>query len=192
MWSHLNAVPERFGPVATQLRQPVLDTRVTQERATVQLGKNADTATTASLIMEHGFWVVDEIRVASRSGELVGIRENLRGEIATRLLSGSYSTLHSSDGHDVIVPIASGTAGNAGPTGIQQASAEMSFGENKSQVRHAVYTREENMDGTMPSGTLVKPAVKTRNFGENDMPAATASSAGAIQTAGFERPLQRQ
>lgn len=186
VWSHLDAVPERFTTITTQLKQPILDTRITQERATVRLGTSVDSAMTASLVMEHGYWVIDEVQMAERPGQLVGIREKLRGEIADRLLSGSYSTLHSSDGHDVIVPMS-----NASPfsEGIQRVSAEMSSGNDESAVKHAVFTREEYKDGTFPAGTFVTPAVRTRNLSNGHMANASKSGQGAVMTAGFERPV---
>ena len=44
----------------------------------------------------------------------------------------------------------------------------------------------------MPSGTNVKPAIRTREPGESDMPEAMVAPGSAIRTAGFERPLARQ
>ncbi|MGB4709567.1 MAG: hypothetical protein WBH28_13950 [Fuerstiella sp.] len=195
VWGHLDAIPERFSLVAGQLRQPVLDTRITQERATVRLGRNAESAMTASLVMEHGFWVVDEVRVAVRPGELVGVREKLRGEISEKLLSGSYSTRHSLNGHDVIVPIATPQSADSlfsASDRVQQVSADSSSAEYNKAVQHAVYTREENLDGTMPTGTAVTPAVRTNVFSDGQMAGNMNSGNGAVSTAGFERPLASQ
>ena len=185
VWSHLNAVPERFTSVATQLKQPILETRVTQERATVRLGTNAESAMTASLVMEHGYWVIDEVRLVERPGQLVGVREKLRGEIADRLLSGAYSTLHSSDGHDVIVPI---STTSPQLSGVQQVSAATSFGSKDRVVRQAVYTRSEIEDGTFSTVKNMTPAVRSRVIVDDYLASPEESSQRTVVAAGYRQP----
>ena len=193
VWSHLNGVPGRFSNTPLLLRTPIVDTRVTQDRATVRLGDGTGLPVTASLVIEHGYWVVDEVRVDEGNGTLVAIRETLRGQIAAKLSSGSYSTVHRDDGHQIVVPVRNpadpvdltptGDADNSssvdafarwadsGETStprydgkIQQASAEATAEMNRGAVNHAIYHRELT-DGQSNAGPdRVTPAVYSREL----------------------------
>lgn len=185
VWTHLGEVPVKFASAAAQLRQPIRSTKVTPERATVLLGTNDANSVTASLVMEHDYWVVDEVRVNNGPGQLVGVRESLRREIADRLLSGSYARVHSDDGYDRVVPfIGSQPAGQSSPSGIQQVSAEQVSNYNKGAIKHAIYERDPNHG----SSTAVNPAVQTRHL---DGPMANSSSQqrSKVMTAGYQREI---
>lgn len=105
VWSHLSGVPGQFDGLSHKLQAPMLETRVTQERATVRLGDGTGIPISARLILEHGFWVVDEVQLDMGSGKVVAVRETLRSQIASKMLSGSYSTVYRDDGHQVVVPV---------------------------------------------------------------------------------------
>ncbi|MCR9197881.1 MAG: hypothetical protein NXI04_04520 [Planctomycetaceae bacterium] len=154
--SHLESVPTRFSAVAGLMQQQMLQTKVSPQRATVQLGRSPQHAVTASLVMEQNVWVVDEVRAATAAGPVVGMRDTLRREIAEKLLSGSYSTVHSGDGHDLVVPFGQESRVAARDV-VQQAAAGNA--ELSGKVRHAVYTRER--DGG-PGVNPIRPAVQTQ------------------------------
>ncbi|MCA9051981.1 MAG: hypothetical protein KDA89_24755, partial [Planctomycetaceae bacterium] len=105
VWGMLNDVPQQFSSLPQKLSAPVAGTRVTQERATVTLGDGSEAPTIASMIMEHGFWVVDEVRLFTSPDQQVGVREKLRSQIASRLLSGSYSTVLADNGDTIVRPL---------------------------------------------------------------------------------------
>lgn len=199
VWSHLNGVPKRFSSTPLQLRSPIVETRVTQERATVRLADEEGMPVTAKLLMEHGYWVVDELQINEGEGQLTAIRETLRGQIAAKLLSGSYSTMQLADGHKQVVPMqqangpidmsptegigASSEAqfdkwafsaeteyGNTG-SGIQQAAGEVTD-EFGGKVEHAVH---EQIQGDN-SSLRVKPATMTRELTEDGTPLPSNSS----------------
>lgn len=189
VWSHIAEVPKRFASAAVQLRQPITDTRVTPERATVRIGRDSSSSVTASLIMEHDLWVVDEVRLMNGPQQVVGVRETLRGEIADQLLSGSYSRVHSDDGKDRVVPVVANNEFqqySEAANGIEQVSGEFSGDYNKGAVSHAVYTRDGSL-GKNNGAAAVTPAVRTRNLGGGQM-AITPNSTSGIQTAGYQRP----
>ncbi|MEQ9411117.1 MAG: hypothetical protein RIK87_25620 [Fuerstiella sp.] len=191
VWGHLQAVPSQFPSLATDLRAPVAETRITQERATVRLRSPGTKASlTASLITEHGFWVVDEIRLESTPGQLVGVREKLRGQIAARLMSGSYSMVHSQEGGDRVVPVErSATESLERP--IQQVSDESTAEFNKGAVNQAVYHQYFADDGTgeKPQPAPVSPAVRTKVF-RNGRAVEGEGTPGRITTAGARREQQ--
>ncbi|MDG2129346.1 MAG: hypothetical protein P8K08_15210 [Fuerstiella sp.] len=132
VWSNLEGVPTQFPTLAAQLRQPVQDTRVTQERATVQLGSPGRTVVSVSLIVEHDYWVVDEIRLSRNTGVQVGVRETLRGQIAARLLNGSYSTVQSAAGYDVVRPM-NMTPPDFGTNALNQRQSRLAAGTDAPQ-----------------------------------------------------------
>lgn len=185
VWTHLSEVPARFASAATQLRQPISSTRVTPERATVKLGTDDSAAVVASLVMEHDYWVVDEVRINNGPGQLVGVRENLRREIADRLLSGSYARVHSEDGYDRVVPFnGSNSSGQTSSSGIQQVAADQTSLYNEGAIKHAIYER----DSDHGNETVVNPAVQTRQLG-GSMANSPAQKQGNIMTAGYEREM---
>jgi hypothetical protein len=189
VWSNLEGVPTQFPMLAAQLRQPVQDTRVTQERATVQLESTDQTVVTASLILEHNYWVLDEIRLERNTGDQFGVRETLRGQIAAKLLSGSYSTVQSEAGYDVVRPMdmtppdfdavnpippeRSLSAGTTGPRpvsrnnqngGVQRASAEFLSRGQQGAIDQAVYERSLDVQQTPLAGPPISHAVYTREY----------------------------
>ena len=213
VWSNLKGVPAQFPTLASQLGQPIHDTRVTQERATVRLGSADRTVVSASLIIEHDYWVVDEIRLDRNTGDQIGIRETLRREIAAKLLSGSYSTVQSEAGYDVVRPMdmtppdfdmvnpgqpdRSLSAGTDGPGPdslniqngrIQQASAEVLSHGNQGAIDQAVYERTLNTQQTPLTGSPISHAVYTREYPAD--PPSTSSTGSGIEQArsvsGFE------
>ncbi|MDG1896379.1 MAG: hypothetical protein P8J37_15865 [Fuerstiella sp.] len=192
VWSNLEGVPTQFPTLASQLQQPIRDTHVTQERATVRLGTTDQAIVSASLIMEHNYWVVDEIRVDRNDGDQVGVREMLRGQIAAKLLSGSYSTVQSDAGYDVVRPMdmtppdfdtinrklrepgrSVGTAGSALDSRdiqngvIQQASAEfppLDAASAAGAIDQAVYERTLDVQQAPLTGAPISHAIYTKEF----------------------------
>ncbi len=183
VWSNLEGVPTQFPMLGEQLRQPIRDTRVTQERATVRLGSSGQTVVSANLIMEHNYWVVDEIHLDKNTGQHVGVREKLRGQIAARLLSGSYSTVQSESGYDVVRPmdltppefdtisanrhrgsLSAGDDGLMQQGRIQQASAESSSHYNQGTIDQAVYERTYNEQQASLPQAPISHAVYTRAY----------------------------
>lgn len=185
VWSHLQGVPKRFASTSVLLRSPIIETRVTQERATVRLADGSGMPVTARLLQEHGYWVVDELQVTENNGVLVGVRETLRSQISAKLVSGSYSTLQRTDGHKVVVPVQGrqpidltdpsddgstdaqfANWANKAETnttlssGVQQASAAMTDHQFGGDVEHAIHQRQTTDSGTM----RVTPAVMTREL----------------------------
>lgn len=88
VWSHLDGVPNRFSQLPFRLRSNDVSTSVTQERATMKLLQPSGEETIVNLLMEHGHWVIDEIRMKLDDGTLVAVRQSLRSEVAGKLLSG--------------------------------------------------------------------------------------------------------
>lgn len=172
--SHLEQVPTRFSPVAQLMQSPIMQAKVTPQRATIQLGTSLENSVTASLVMEHNLWVVDEVRAATGTGALVGVRETLRSEIAERLLSGSYSTVHSENGHDLVVPFQD-SGSHQSQSSIQRVNAEVL--EDSKKVRHAVYTRDLDSDTTF---NPVRPAVQSRNMPSHIDPVRPANQGTAL------------
>ncbi|MEO2018720.1 MAG: hypothetical protein ABGZ53_30595 [Fuerstiella sp.] len=176
VWSNLQGVPTQFPLLAAQLRQPIRDTRVTQERATVRLESANHTVVSANLIMEHNYWVVDEIHMDQNTAQHVGVREKLRGQIATRLLSGSYSTVQSKAGYNVVRPMdltppdfdtlsSSRRHGSSNQNGrIQQASAEFSAQYNQGAINRAVYERPYDDQQTSLAPAPISHAIYTREY----------------------------
>lgn len=149
VWTHLDAVPSQFGRLGERLNAAIADTRITQERATVKLAGGAfGMPVVANLVTEHGYWVMDEIRMEQSPGQIVGVREKLRGQIAARLLNGSYSMVHSAQGQDRVIPVNPKTDHSV--SAIQQASGEFMRGDSPAAVRHANY--ERYMDADAESG----------------------------------------
>ena len=199
VWSHLSGVPKRFANTSIQLRAPIVETRVTQERATVRLADGSGLPVTAKLLMEHGYWVVDELQVTEGAGALVEIRETLQNQIAAKLVSGSYSTLQHTDGHKVVMPIQSQqpldltepsgiseenaaqfakwahsaeTTSASAVGAIQQAAAAVPTDEFGGSMEHAIHRQK-----TSESAALrVSPAVMTRQLTEDGVPMPSASS----------------
>lgn len=168
VWSHLKSVPTRFSTLAGDLESPIVGTQVTQERATVRLAdKQTGRQVMAKLITEHDFWVVDEVRLEEAPGQVVGIREKLRSQIAARLLSGSYSMVHSPEGNDRVVPI------EASPTRLQdnirQASAQFPEDETSGNVNHAIYHRYPDEADAKSKGTPVTPAILTKEHPQSEL-----------------------
>ena len=213
VWSNLEGVPTQFPMLASHLRQPILDSRVTQERATVQLGSTDQTVVSASLIIEHNYWVLDEISLNRNTGDQIGVRETLRGQIAAKLLSGSYSTVQSEAGYDVVRPMDmtppdfdavsptppehSSSAGIDGPGPvsrsipngtIQQASGELMSHGQQGAIEQAVY--ERTLDAQQPplEGPPISHAVYTREYptGRNSAPSAGPDIKQARSVSGFE------
>ncbi|MCP4785464.1 MAG: hypothetical protein GY903_08795 [Fuerstiella sp.] len=192
VWSNLEGVPTQFPLLAAQLRQPIRDTRVTQERATVRLGSTNQTVVSANLIMEHNYWVVDEIHLDQNTAQHVGVREKLRGQIAARLLSGSYSTVQSKAGYDVVRPMdmtppgfdtisSSQRAGRSIQAGrIQQASAEFSSHYNQGVIDQAVYERPYDEQQTSLANAPVSHAVYTREYPSAPPTLTTPGAAGDV------------
>lgn len=89
VWSHLDGVPNQFNQLPFQLRAKDVSTTVTQERATMQLRQPGGAETIVNLLVEHGHWVIDEIRLKQKDGALVGVRQSLRSEVAGKLLNGN-------------------------------------------------------------------------------------------------------
>lgn len=89
VWSHLEGVPNQFNQLPFQLRSKHVATTVTQERATMQMQQPGGEEAIVNLLIEHGHWVIDEIRLKQKSGALVGVRQSLRREVAEKLLSGN-------------------------------------------------------------------------------------------------------
>lgn len=96
VWSHLEGVPKQFSQLPFLLRSQNVDTTVTPERATMKFQQPDGNQAIVNLLIEHGHWVVDEIRLKQASGALVGVRHRLRQEVAERLLSGN-ATLHAAN-----------------------------------------------------------------------------------------------
>lgn len=92
VWSHLEGVPNKFNELPFQLRSKDIATKVTQERATMKLGQPNGEETIVNLLIEHGHWVIDEIRLKQATGALVGVRQSLREEVASRLLEDRSRT----------------------------------------------------------------------------------------------------
>ncbi|MEZ6122295.1 MAG: hypothetical protein R3C49_03845 [Planctomycetaceae bacterium] len=186
VWSHLQARPGRFSALPRQMSAPLIDTRVTLERATVRLGDGQGIPTVANLIQEHGFWVVDEVQADEGGGRVIAVREALRGQIAAKLLKGSYSTVTRDDGYQQIVPIevtkaavdmtdaesdgltaaafdrwaSSATMNDGSSTGVRPASAGEDDDMESGRVDHAVYRRYADGDGSTTSESgRVTPAV---------------------------------
>lgn len=198
VWSHLSGVPKRFAGTSALLRAPIVETRVTQERATVRLADGSGVPVSAKLVQEHGYWVVDELQVTEPDGAMVEVRETLRSQIAAKLVSGSYSTVQRTDGHKVVVPVQgqqpidmtdpldeaatdaqfaswanSAETDQTLPGGIQQASAVKSNDEFGGDVEHAIHQRRATDSGTM----RVTPAVMTRELTGEGVPMPSPSSA---------------
>ena len=181
--SHLQEVPTRFAGAAGLMQQSMLTTNVSPQRATVQLGTSPQNSVTASLVMEHDYWVVDEVRVATAGGPIVGVQETLRKEIAERLLSGSYSTVHSGDGHDMVVPFGQEAAAQS-QSSIQQVGGLASPGGQR--VQHAVYTQD--LDA---KGSPIRSAVKTQTHRPGSLtqqPAAGLAETDRVRTASLSQP----
>lgn len=197
VWSHLDGLPKRFAATPKQLNGPIVETRVTQERATVRLADASGSPVAAKLVMEHGYWVVDELQINEGHGQ-VAIRETLRGQIAAKLLSGSYMTLQRSDGHQRVVPLddagpidmspaegvgksaktqfaawaQSAETNSGGGSGIQQASGsdlDTGFG---GQVKHAIHQQVEGE----ASKFGVRPATMTRELSPEGIPMPSSST----------------
>ncbi|APZ93859.1 hypothetical protein [Fuerstiella marisgermanici] len=190
VWTHMDGVPQQFGSLDKLLSAPVSKTNVTQERATVRLrqpGSNAQLI--AKLVTEYDFWVVDEIQTEASPGQLLGVRDHLRGQIAARLRSGSYSTVHSADGVQKVMPVHEQHALRSTDDAIQQASAEFSFGEDNSSVNHAVFHQyyEEGEERPTAHPAPVHPASDTNSV----LPGPTGQNErrSGIVTAGHQRTL---
>ncbi len=191
VWTHMAAVPEQFGALGKQLTAPIADTKVTQERATVRLSRpGSDSQVIANLVTEHDYWVVDEIKLEASAGQIVGVRQQLRGKIAAQLLSGSYSMVHSANGNDKVMPVRGSNTLRSPDSQVQQASAEFSFGEDNSSVNHAVfhqyYAEGEERPTSHPapvhpaSGTETNPGVEQ----------SRSPKAGRVSTAGYQRSVE--
>ena len=189
VWTHLEQVPTRYGALASRLLSADRDTRITQERATVIFKDGADNLS-ASLVQEHDYWVVDDVRLETSPGVMTTVRGQLRGEIAERILNGSYSTVMSEDGYEMIKPVK--TAAVSGPqseSGIQQVSAEMSHRYNKGAIVHPLYKELIDPQTGRTNSRRVTPAVRTRvlppeadalAFDPDQMSEANEASAGVM------------
>ncbi len=154
--------------------------------------------------MEHDYWVVDELRMEPNPGQFVGVRRQLRGQIASKLLSGSYSTVRAEEGHDVIVPVqivprpglpamepaAEGDVAVASrhelaepESGISQVSAELSDASHGREINQAVYERYVDEGGVPGERLQIKPAVRSRVLPdeERQVPQVTG-----VQTLGYQ------
>lgn len=155
VWSHLEELPTRFRTLPSLLTLPNPVVSVGLERATVRL-QHGDTGTrlTAELISEHDFWVIDELKVESARGQVVDLRGSLRQQIASQLLNGSYSMVHSEDGTERFVPVL-----NSNSSSVQAASHAASVdGPSASTIQTAGYQRYADQ----PDHLSVNPAVHTR------------------------------
>lgn len=158
VWSHVAEVPGYFPGLPEGLRTPITNTQVTQERATVHLSSATGMKNlVASLITEHDYWVIDELRYEESPGRVVGIRQKLRGEIAARLLSGSYSMVHSAQGADRVVPIREEPPA---PSPIQQASATFPAQHSGGVINNAIYRKPAEHD-SVPEANPIRTAVHT-------------------------------
>ncbi|MCA9082613.1 MAG: hypothetical protein KDA81_01090 [Planctomycetaceae bacterium] len=175
VWSHLRGIPNQFPGMADHLLDPVRTSRVTQDRATVSLGSSEGNTINASLVMEHGFWVIDEVRTFS-SGQPVAVRDTLRSQIAARLLNGSYSTVQTERGEQIVKPYGPGNAENDWPRGfispesaadktVMQVSATQDSEQSRRRVNPAVHTRTDEQ----PSASPVSNAVYTQEFPADQM-----------------------
>lgn len=111
VWSHLHGLPARFANVSKLTEKPA-EVRVSPERASVVCGTGGQKVTT-TLILEQGFWVIDEIRMAEANGQMAGMKSLLRSEIAEQLMGGSYMARRSSNGHDQVARVAQPSAAPA-------------------------------------------------------------------------------
>ena len=200
VWAHLTSVPEQFRSLENSLAADITGVRVTPERATVKIGRGAS-GMTASLIMEHNYWVVDELRLEPSPGQFVNVRHRLRSQIAEKILSGSYSTI-ASEGHEVIVPVAqtpeidetfdTAMFSSDADRPVQQASHNGSVTGEKGTVEQAVYERHLKDGADSFDGTRVTPAVRTRVLPDDRMVAGPDSSddlrTGGVTAASFTRP----
>ena len=98
VWTHLERVPASYPTLARQLSAPIEDAHVTQERATVKLKQTPQGRTTVRLVMEHDFWVVDELITETTDGRMTVVRDDLRRQIAQHLQGRSFSVRHQDDG----------------------------------------------------------------------------------------------
>ena len=89
VWSHFDGVPNQFPELPFQLRSKDVATTVTQERATMRMQQPDGEETIVNLLIEHGHWVIDEIRLKKKTGEMVGVRQSLRKEVAGKILNGN-------------------------------------------------------------------------------------------------------
>ncbi|MEP3478221.1 MAG: hypothetical protein ABJZ55_03130 [Fuerstiella sp.] len=89
VWSHLDGVPNQFQQLPFQLRSKDVATTVTQERATMQMQQPGGEEAIVNLLIEHGHWVIDEIRLKQKTGVMVGVRQSLRKEVAGKILNGN-------------------------------------------------------------------------------------------------------
>ena len=98
VWTHLDGVPNNYPAIVRQLSAPIEDAHVTQERATVKLQNTSDGSTTVRLVMEHDYWVVDELTTESADGRMTVVRDDLRRRIARQLQGQSFSVRHEAGG----------------------------------------------------------------------------------------------
>ncbi|GAB5444499.1 MAG: hypothetical protein Fues2KO_48480 [Fuerstiella sp.] len=165
VWSHLEELPSTYERLPSLLKLPHPAVDVGLEKATVKL-RHADSGTTltAELVTEHDFWVVDELKVMSADGRMVDLRANLRKQIASRLLNGSYSMVHSKDGSERFVPVMN-ELNDARPQYERSASQPVEAPDaiNGGIVPAAHATRRPQSDGKVRTASFEQPAGQTNH-----------------------------
>lgn len=75
--------------LADRLDTALQSTRVTEERATVNMGLSAASTTEVQLVYEHDRWVIENILIPGVEGTTVGIRDQLRQQVVDNMRKGS-------------------------------------------------------------------------------------------------------
>ena len=86
---HFSTTPPDPARFADRLDTPVLESRVTQERATLTVGLTEKTSADVSLVLEHSCWLVDDVHFPQTDGTTIALRQSLRYDVADSMLSAA-------------------------------------------------------------------------------------------------------
>jgi len=85
--SHLKVFPEDEDHLGDRLDTMVRSTRVTDRRATVEMGLSSRTAAEVHLVQEHDNWVINDVSIRESSEHTVQLRRKLRSIVASHMLN---------------------------------------------------------------------------------------------------------
>ncbi len=92
VWSNVKTVPNRSDLTLFAMAGPVMETRISLDRATVVTGSPGSASAKTTLVKEHGFWVIDDVELPNVSGQPVALRQSLRDQVTRQMLNGPAAT----------------------------------------------------------------------------------------------------
>lgn len=102
--SNLTEFPPDSVHLAARLDTALQSTRVTEERATVNMGLNTSTTAEVHLVYEHDRWVIDDIVVPGQNGRTVAVKDHLRQLVVDKMRKGTSRAGRVAQSNNVVYP----------------------------------------------------------------------------------------